>query len=315
MRKSLKMIIGLLVLLIVFFIAALVGYFMLNKPRSDSPVLAVGVIANLHKYVQETSSLAYIDGQYWTTNDSGDGPYLYRINPDRGSIEGTVKLLNSDNQDWESLAQDEENLYVFDCGNNKADRASRSVMQVSLSALAAAKYDDKSDAEVNIVNKREFVMADQPDDLVPFIHDFDCEAATVIDDELWIFSKNWQDFASRVYRLPLTEFALYSDARIALQPSQTLPVSGLVTAADFDTQSQRLVLLGYDNNMFAKQAFVWFIPVQNGLLDWSMAQRFDLDTHGQWESIIWRDSSQLLITAEATFSHKARVAVIKVPIL
>jgi len=306
---------GLIVLLMLFVIAACSAYYYWVKPKTNYPLLKVDVISHLHKYVRETSSLAYVDGQYWTTNDSGDGPYLYRINPDLGTIEGTVELTSSKNEDWESLAQDRENLYVFDCGNNKANRESRTIMKVSFAALLAEKYDNKDDATVAISNKRRFIMADKPDDLVPFIHDFDCEAAAVVADELWIFSKNWTDFESRLYRLPLMEMDIHSKAIIPLLPAQQISVEGLVTGADFDDINQRLVLLGYDNDMLSKQAFFWFIPVEDGELNWLLAQRFNLDVRGQWESVIWQAKDQILITAEATYGNNARAAIVKVPIL
>ena len=90
----------------------------------------------------------------------------------------------------------------------------------------------------------------------------------------------------------------------------TLNVDGLITAADYNAETAQLVLLGYDSNLVYKHPFIWIVPINNNNLNWDMAKRFNLSLYGQWESIIWQDDHQLLLTAEASFGTDARVGVV-----
>ncbi|MFT5880939.1 MAG: hypothetical protein ACI86X_002078 [Moritella sp.] len=313
-RRAMKVLMwGLLILLL----TVVGGHYYWSQPKTDYPVINITIQTRLADKVKETSSLALLNGQIWTTNDSGDRANLYQINALTGLVVKQVNIAGVGSYDWEALAQDENKLYVIDCGNNKGTRKSRSIISVESLALLAA--EDGGKLAASGVDR--FTMADKPQQsLTMFFHDYDCEAATVVGDQLWIFSKNWVDFKSRRYSLDLVNLtgnvsALTSLPELppvqALEPQQELDVAGLITAADFNAVTGQLALLGYSENLIYKQPFIWLVPVQDKQVDWQQARRFNLAPYGQWESIAWRGDHELLVTAEAAWGDAGRFGVVE----
>jgi hypothetical protein len=295
--------------LLIAGIFAVIGHFYWSRPLDNYPVLDIKIQSTLQDKVKESSALARFSGQTWTTNDSGDGANLYQIDEQTGQVLKQVQIDDVISYDWESLAQDEGNIFIMDCGNNHGTRDSRSIIRVDTDMLMQA-----DDGEtIAAVNTARFSMADKPGtELTSYMHDYDCEAATVVDKQLWVLSKNWSDLHSRLYRMDLVDInnSAANDSVIEVIPAQTLNVDGLITAADYNAETAQLVLLGYDSNLVYKHPFIWIVPINNNNLNWDMAKRFNLSLYGQWESIIWQDDHQLLLTAEASFGTDARVGVV-----
>ncbi|QUM78654.1 hypothetical protein HWV00_15000 [Moritella sp. 24] len=288
---------------------AVSGYFYWSRPLQNYPVLDIKIQTLLQNKVKETSALAQFGGQIWTANDSGDGANLYQINEQTGQVIKQVHVNDVISYDWEELAQDADTLFVMDCGNNRGTRDSRTIININTGDLMTA--DDG--ANVAAVNTARFSMADKPEEaLTMFIHDYDCEASAVVDEELWVLSKNWVNLQSRLYRMELTEIAksAANNSVIQVTPTQTLNVDGLITAADYNAATNQLVLLGYDDNLIYKHPFIWIVAVENKDLNWDRAKRFNLAHYGQWESIIWQGEEELLLTAEASWGTPARVGIV-----
>lgn len=313
-RRMMKILMwGLLLLLL----TAAGGHYYWSQPKTDYPVVNITIQTQLADRMKETSSLALLDGQLWTTNDSGDRANLYQVNELTGQVVKRVSIAGVGNYDWEALAQDTNKLYVIDCGNNKGTRKSRSIIGVERRTLLAAEHGDKLAAS----GVDRFTMADKPQEpLTMFLHDYDCEAAAVVGEQLWIFSKNWVDLKSRRYSLDLggltnSASALTSSSEAqpvqALEPQQELDVDGLITAADFNAVTGQLALLGYSESLIYKQPFIWLVPVQDKQVDWQQARRFNLAPYGQWESIAWRGENELLVTAEAAWGEAGRFGVVE----
>ena len=53
----------------------------------------------------------------YTINGSGNSNSIHKLSRD-GEVLNSIGIRNSENTDWESLAQDEEFLYIADTGNN-----------------------------------------------------------------------------------------------------------------------------------------------------------------------------------------------------
>jgi hypothetical protein len=311
--------------LLILLLTAVGGHYYWSRPKMDYPVINIAIQTQLADRVKETSSLALLNGQLWTTNDSGDSANLYQINEQTGLVVKQVNIAGVDSYDWEALAQDAKKLYVIDCGNNKGTRKSRSIIGVERRTLLAA--EDGSKLAASGIDR--FTMADKPQQpLTMFFHDYDCEAATVVGDQLWIFSKNWVDFNSRRYSLDLVNLTgnvsalTSSPAPVpalqpvqALEPQQELDVGGLITAADFNAVTGQLALLGYSESLIYKQPFIWLVPVENKQVDWQQARRFNLAPYGQWESIAWRGDHELLVTAEAAWGEAGRFGVVELGLL
>lgn len=237
--------------------------------------------------VQETSGLAYKAGLLWTINDSGDGAFVYALN-ERHEVVKKLRIQDAVNIDWEAMAQDEDYLYIADCGNNRGRRNLLQIYKVSWQSLVLA----NSGAEV-ASKKMEFNYADKPVKVAPRDHNFDCEALTVVKDELWLFSKNRKDEKTNLYRL---------DKELASQTvaiTATYEVDGLVTAADYEPSTQRLALLGYAKQKIFGHSFLWIVPVTDRP-QWQNARRTKLHPYAQWEALVWdgANKGQLRLSAE-----------------
>jgi len=197
------------------------------------------VVTVLSDEVEETSGLINISGQLWTHNDSGGEAELYNINLD-GEVIRSVIVQNASNADWEDLAADEDYVYIGDFGNNYGNRTDLKVYRVSRIALETQdiinadvvhfSYSDQTSWEPNHNN-----------------NDFDCEAFISFDNHLYLFSKNWVDKQTKLYRLsnqPGTHVAQYQE---------TFDVDGLISGAEI-LGPDNLALCGYSES---GHAFNW----------------------------------------------------------
>ena len=81
----------------------------------------------LPEEIKETSGLIYYADALWTINDSGNLPIIYKFDPETGKILHRIRISNAKNKDWETLAQDDQNIFIGDVGNNKANRKSLTI--------------------------------------------------------------------------------------------------------------------------------------------------------------------------------------------
>lgn len=259
-------------------------------------------LASLPSEVKETSGLAMRYGKLWTINDSGDGAFLYKLNVSNQFVETKLKVTDAVNYDWESLAQDDANLYIADCGNNAGKRDKFQIYQVPWHEIDVAANGSRLSSER--INIR---FAGQQGTFDAYEHNYDCEAITVVDDKLWLFSKNWADLQTQVYQ---AEIGVTPQT---LSPMQTLPVNGLITAADYYAPTGRLALLGYSKRRIFGNAFIWLFDVVGGKIDLTRAQYYPLPEYAQWEGIIWKNDRTLLISAESSPLSSASLAEIILP--
>lgn len=272
-----------------------------STPVSAPPgVIKVERRALLAEAISETSGLAAHAGRLWSHNDSGDGPHLYALDPFNGEVIGKYTLQDALNFDWEELAQDRQRLHVLDCGNNLGRREWMQVYSVRW-------RDMEGQADTSVPSAlTEFHFADAQPSAGAYKHNNDCEAATMVDGVLWVFSKNWQDNATRLYRVPL------DGGRHAVASQAEYPVEGLITAADYDPARLELALLGYTRKRFSSSAFIWLVPVAEGEPDWSGARRHRVQPAGQWEAVKWQPEG-LLLTRESSFLGSSWLGFIALP--
>lgn len=234
--------------------------------------------------MEEISGLAF-DGQHlWAHNDSGDGPRIYRFDG-QGRYLGRVRFRGAEARDWEDMTSDGQHLFVADCGNNRGNRRDLTIYRTPLPAEEGSK--------VSAVPIR-FAFAEQKDfSRKGYIHNFDCEAIAATNHSLWVFSKNWGDGQSRVYRLP-KEPGEYTPTAV-----QTLAVHGQITAADWQPDTGRIALLGYRGGL-AFRPFIWIAQMDESGVNWNTAKRYTPLEDGQWEALTWVSPTTLLLGKESS---------------
>lgn len=258
--------------------------------------------SKLVKTLEETSGLAQHGALLWTHNDSGDKARIYAIN-EQGEIQKTVLIENGHNFDWEEMAHDDKYLYVADIGDNFGQREESYLYRVAWKNLEKA--DDNGSVSATKMTLR---IAGKPKQ-VPNkeVHNFDFEGLTVVGDELWLFSKNRQDGHSSLYRLNKAA------AEQTVSASASYPVDMLVTAVDFDQARNEFAVLGYQLGWNGMSSFLWRVKrsIDGKSLDWSSAQRYDIEPDGQWEALVWDENQSGLLWLSREGNQQADVALAK----
>jgi len=187
--------------------------------------------ATLPNILEETSGLAYLNGELWTHNDGGNPNEIYRIDSLTGAVLQTVLVGALENEDWEDMAQNDTHLFVGDFGNNPGNRMDLRIGRI-----------DRNDLSNLIVSSQliNFSYSDQTDFTELFnANDYDCEAFFFYQDSLHLFTKNWVDEQTRHYTLPATPGTHVAQLR------ETFDSQGLITGAAIDEQTGTISLLGY----------------------------------------------------------------------
>ena len=274
----------------------------LKNKQVKSQLLKASDITEIDSVVHEVSGLAQLQGRVWAINDNGGYASLYGFDEQSFQLKNTIKLDNAYNIDWEDLAQDDQYLYVADIGNNLALRSSVVIYKVEQSQLQTRKTTSQINSTVINVE-----YADKQSFWPQRKHNFDSEALTVVDDELWLFSKNRQDQHTKLYKIDKTQ------ARQSLAPSARFDVQGLITAADYTPQTKQLLLLGYAKGTAFGGSFVWRVDVVDKNVQWSSAKRFYIKPFAQWESIKWLGEQEFMIAAEKSRLTPPQIAKFELP--
>jgi hypothetical protein len=242
----------------------------------------------LPKEVSETSGLAYFNGKLWTINDSGGKPIVYGLDPLSGKIVQRITVRNASNNDWESLAQDNDFLYIGDFGNNSGNRNDLKIYKI-----AWKNFPETGDLVVD--NERITFQYNDYKGPVEKRKDnnFDCEAFFAAGDSLYLFSKNWENQQCRLYALPKTpgDFKTHKLASFGTR--------GMITGADINPITGEVILTGYVNKTWVP--FLWYLSDYHDHQFFSgKTRRIDLVNLSatQIESIVFTDSVNGVITSE-----------------
>ena len=187
--------------------------------------------------VRETSGLLVFNNKIITHNDSGDDPKLYELNAGTGAIERVITISNASHIDWEDITMDDDYIYIGDIGNNNGNRTNLKIYKID--------QDDFTNSDTVSAEIINFSYEDQTDfTSLPNANNFDAEALTIFDDSLLIFTKNWQDFQTKVYQIPKT-----SGTHFAKKISSG-NVQGLITGATVSSENPDLFFLsGYTTSL------------------------------------------------------------------
>ncbi len=249
----------------------------------------VTVLSTLSDSIRESSGLLYLNQRIITHNDSGGEAALYELDSVTGDVLREVWISNASNVDWEELSSDENYLYIFDFGNNNGNRTDLRIYRVSIA--------DYFLSDTLIAEVTEFFYSDQSDfNSAPYTTNFDAEAACVLGDSIYIFTKNWGDKHTNIYSLPKIP------GNHAANKIGNLNAQCLVTGAALNEQNQTLMLCGYQ----FPGVFVLELPLYAlSAADFSDFNRYEISvpsgTSIQIEGITSRNSTSYFLSSEESF--------------
>jgi hypothetical protein len=206
-----------------------------NNYKANTGAIKAKLDTRLSNKIHETSGLLWWNNRVWTHNDSGGEPALYAVDTATGKVVKKVVVTNATNVDWEDLAQDDNYIYIGDFGNNAhGNRNDLKVYKVKKSDVKS-----KTKVEATVIhfsyNDQTRLAARGSDNT-----NFDCEAFIAYGDSLYLFSKDWVDNKTRLYKLPKTS-GTYTAVNIG-----ELNVHGLITGATIIADKRVIVLTGYN---------------------------------------------------------------------
>jgi hypothetical protein len=181
---------------------------------------------------RETSGLLFFNGQFWSINDSGGLPVLYSFSLLAPEIYQSVEVKSRSNSDWEELAEDDDHVFIGDFGNNFGSRDTLSILIINKEDILKGAIDSSFQISFSFSEKTQSFKNCRP-------NPFDCEAMVAVGDSLWIFTKNWQNETSWLYKLPKKP-GYYS-----LSHQQILTPKTLITGAARNQSGKIIWLVGY----------------------------------------------------------------------
>jgi hypothetical protein len=250
------------------------------------PVKAKAIfLKKLSDSISETSGLIAFENLLWTHNDDHDTT-LYGMDT-KGKIKKKINLQGLKNNDWEEISQDSIYLYIGDFGNNyKGNRKDFRILRIDKKSILK---------NIPVIDTIAFSYANQTDFTIQKANstDFDCEAFVVLQDSIYLFTKQWTAERTSVYALPK------SPGTHIAQLKETLDVHGLITGATALPAKKGIVLCGYSKML---QPFVYLLyDYKNN--DFSTGNKrkikIGLPFH-QIEGIATEDGLLFYLTNEAT---------------
>jgi len=251
-------------------------------------------IPELPGKLNEISGLLIYDDLFWGFNDSGGKNKIYGFKKS-GNIKKEIEIEKAKNQDWESIAQDDKHIYIGDFGNNSGGRDNLRIYKIDKKNIKR-KEEQKVEAK-----KISFIYAKQI--RFNFFNNtspFDCEAMVEFNESLYIFSKNWAERTTTIYKLPTKKGKYY------IEPIDTFNVRGLVSGADISPNKKQLALVGYEKH----RSFIWlFSDFPEDKFFEGKSQHFKLEglNNAQTEGICFYGNDSLLVSCERTNSFRQQV--------
>lgn len=189
--------------------------------------------------IEETSGLNILNGKLYTFNDSGNPAELFEIDKKSGEIIRTLKT-NLINTDWEALANDGQNFYIGDFGNNTGTRKDLTIYKVPYERLDESNVIKIPGSERALDGtKILFYYPEQTEFISKNIkNDFDAEAMIYLNGKLHIFTKEWISKATSHYIVDPEISELQKAEKI-----ETYKTGFVVTDASYF--DKKLYLIGY----------------------------------------------------------------------
>ncbi len=252
------------------------------------------LIGKIDSKLQETSGLIWFDSRLWSLNDGGNKDEIYALDSD-GKIVMTVELDDARNTDWEAIAHDKKHIYVGDFGNNSGSRKDLKVYKIPKKKLRSDKKELKLSAK-----KIKFSYALQ-DNFFPrnHAHEFDCEAMFSYQDHLYLFSKDWKNLKTTVYKLSK------KTGEYELNPTGNYDVGGLITGAALSPDKRYFSLVGYYN--YIPFVYLFKFDADKTFSTKSVYLNMKSIAGAQTEGICFINDSILAFSTESTNSYSQKV--------
>lgn len=241
----------------------------------------------------ECSGVIFWNNLLWMHNDGGNKPVLFGLD-EKARIKTKIHPAKINN-DWEDIAQDSNHIYIGNFGNNSGSRKNLNILKINKNKILKG-----TDSTIN----SELISFSYPDQYsfqqATCKTNFDCEAFFVWNDTIYLFSKNWLDEKTRLYRLPASE------GKYTAELYDSFDSDGLVTGADISTDGLLVALSGYKNY----SPFIWLLSgFKNDHFFSGSKVRFDFtsDFGSQTEGICFFKNHTLLITSEKSPLHKQKI--------
>ncbi|OAB77352.1 hypothetical protein ULVI_12680 [Cochleicola gelatinilyticus] len=221
--------------------------------------------------------------------DSGNAPTIYGYDIQKKLVAQTITITNAKNTDWEDLASDlDGNLYIGDFGNNHNKRNDLSIYKVERVGSISEKETEATKTSFSFEDQVQFPPKKKN-------RNFDVEGFIFLNDYFYLFTRNRSkhfDGTTSVYRLPAKEGS-FKAKRIASYITCTQKQECAVTSADYDLETNTLVLLSYSN--------VWaFSNFENDRFFEGTVKHIPLQYPSQKESISFKNSDTVFIVDELT---------------
>jgi hypothetical protein len=280
----------------IWFIVLIPIIFACNSKRSNiknsetiNPETYIGV---LDSTINESSGLIIWDNLFWTFNDSGGKNEIYGLDFKTGSIRCTVQLSNTQNIDWEDIAQDKRYIYIAETGNNFGSRHDQKIYRIRKSDITSEPLQSV------IADSISFQYSDQTDFTVSYHKtSYDCEALISFHDSLYVFTKDWLHFHTKVYGFPA------KPGNYSLNPIDSYNVNGMITGADI-LPDGRYALIGYKDF----HSFIWiFNKKKNKFFDNPRFINFGKLENSQTEGICFSKKGDLYISCEQTVNYPQQI--------
>ena len=234
-------------------------------------------ITKISKEIDETSALEIINGNFLTLNDSGDDPLLYVFDKN-GEILSKNLISGAQNRDWESLASDENFVYIGDIGNNRGNRKDLKIYI--------------TDLEFNLIDSIDFNYNNQSKFKKKKKNKYDAEALVSFNDSLIIFSKNRKKLTTELYFLPK------KPGQYSIKPRDSYDVDALITGGDYNSKLDLLALVGYSYSIKKQYLFLFKKFSHNKTKD-SIFKKYDIPvTNAQIEAIKIINEKSFWVTSE-----------------
>ncbi|SKC15848.1 hypothetical protein SAMN05660293_04939 [Dyadobacter psychrophilus] len=242
-----------------------------EKVRSHYKISKIG---KLPAVASESSGLANgsAPGLFITHNDSGGKPEFYEFDLS-GKLTSTINIPNSKNVDWEDLTKDPKgNLYVGDFGNNGTPRNEFEIYKINVSQNATEKISFRYSDQKSVAG-----VSGKPT--------FDCESLFYYQNNVYLFSKNWEkNKFVKLYRVP-AEAGTYTISAI-----DSIKINTQVTSADISPDGKTFALLTYGK--------ILLFRIENNRIDFSKPQGCFRLVKKQNEALMFLNNTDMLVTNE-----------------